>query len=52
LFLHLFICVYIVWTKSTPSPSHLPLPSIFPYSQAEPVLPSCSPVFLKRKHKI
>jgi hypothetical protein len=44
-FLHLLLCVYIIWTIShCPSP---PTPSFW----EEPVLPSCFPISLRKNHK-
>jgi hypothetical protein len=50
LFIHLFICAYIVWAifpPCSPAPSFSPYP---PHFQAEPVLHS-SPILLKSRHK-
>jgi hypothetical protein len=50
IYIHLFICAYIVWAISPPCPlppSSSPFPPRF---QEEPVLPS-SPNLLKRRHK-
>jgi hypothetical protein len=46
LFIHLFICTYIVGPISFPCPP----PPFPPHFQAEPVLPF-SPSLLKRRHK-
>jgi hypothetical protein len=40
LFLHLLTSVHIVWATFPPFPT--------PHFRAEPVLPSCSPILLKR----
>jgi hypothetical protein len=49
LFIHLHICVYIVWAISPPAPHPLlfPPPSSLP---GEPLQPSSS-ILLKRRHK-
>jgi hypothetical protein len=46
-FIHLFMCAYTVWARI---PCPLPVSSISPRFQAEPVLPF-SPILLKRRHK-